>query len=301
MHTLHFSFSELKDYISWPYFFHAWGVSSQDFQTPEAVQLQSDALDLLDKLSKEGYQAHFRFRLLPAYSREDDIILIEEEEKSTGRPLKSLRVTSCTCPACSFVTPQGIRLPFLRQQKVKEGEPCLCLSDYVRPFERNKVDSVGFFATTVDKQAVIQYESDKYLSLLSQTLCDRLAEAAAEKGHLEVRRYLWGYAPNENLPISELLLGHYQGIRPAIGYPCLPDQSLIFLLAEILDFSSFQITLTETGAMLPHASVSGLMFAHPKAHYFEVGSIGEDQLSNYAHRRQLSVDVLKKYLSVSVF
>ena len=86
-----------------------------------------------------------------------------------------------------------------------------------------------------------------------------MAEAASEYGHLEVRRHLWGYVPKENLPISELLKGHFQGIRPAVGYPCLPDQSLNFLLAELLDFPSLGITLTESAAMLPHASVSGLL------------------------------------------
>ena len=106
--------------------------------------------------------------------------------------------------------------------------------------------------------------------------------------HLEVRKTYWGYAPDENLSISELLREDFQGIRPAVGYPSMPDTSMNFLIDSLIDMKQIGIRLTESGAMKPHASVSGLMFAHPKAHYFDLGKIGEDQLRDYAPRRFLA-------------
>ena len=125
------------------------------------------------------------------------------------------------------------------------------------------------------------YEQDPYKHLLVQTLSDRLAEAATEKMHEYVRKEAWGYAKEENLGIADLLVEKYQGIRPAVGYPSLPDQSVNFLLDELLDMKQIGISLTENGAMYPHASVCGLMFSHPASEYFSVGKIGEDQLEDY--------------------
>ena len=132
--------------------------------------------------------------------------------------------------------------------------------------------------------------------MLSQTLCDRLAEATTELMHLQVRRTYWGYASNEDLPIEDLLVGKYQGIRPAIGYPSLPDTSVNFLLDSLLHMARIGISLTETGMMRPHASVSGLMIAHPMARYFELGPIGEDQLRDYARRRGLPEKTVRRFL-----
>ena len=132
--------------------------------------------------------------------------------------------------------------------------------------------------------------------MLSQVLADRLAEGTAELMHLQVRRRYWGYAPDEDLSMKDIHAEHYQGIRPAVGYPSMPDTSMNFLLARIIDMKSIGIRLTESGMMQPHASVSGLMFAHPKARYFDLGKIGEDQLRDYAHRRGLPVEMMRKYL-----
>ena len=131
---------------------------------------------------------------------------------------------------------------------------------------------------------------------LAQTLADRLAEATAEVLHMEVRRSLWGYAPDENLSVAELLREDFQGIRPAVGYPSMPDTSVNFIIDRLINLKQIGIRLTESGAMKPHASVSGLMFAHPKAHYFELGRIGEDQLRDYAHRRGLPVELIRRFL-----
>jgi cobalamin-dependent methionine synthase I len=132
--------------------------------------------------------------------------------------------------------------------------------------------------------------------MMMQLLADRLAEATAERMHEEVRKKYWGYACDEQLSIADMLQEQWQGIRPAVGYPSLPDTSLNFLIDELVDMQQIGIHLTESGAMKPHASVSGLMIAHPKAHYFSIGKIGEDQLRDYARRRGMNVDDTRKFL-----
>ena len=150
------------------------------------------------------------------------------------------------------------------------------------------------FATTVSL-------SDNLSSLTSQlqssTLADRLAEATAEKLHEEVRKRIWGYAKEEQLTMRELHAEKFQGIRPAVGYPSLPDQSINFLIDELLGLKEIGITLTPNGAMSPSASVSGFMLAHPQAHYFSIGSIGEDQLQDYARRRGVEPEALRSFLT----
>lgn len=131
--------------------------------------------------------------------------------------------------------------------------------------------------------------------MMAQTLSDRLAEAAAERMHEEVRRHYWGYAPAERLTMEEIHAGHYQGIRPAVGYPSLPDTSVNFILQELLNINEIGVRLSESGMMVPHASVSGLMIAHPQAHYFELGRIGEDQLRDYARRRGIPVETARRF------
>ena len=135
---------------------------------------------------------------------------------------------------------------------------------------------------------------------MMQLLADRLAEAAAERMHEEVRKHYWGYAADEHLSIAEMQIEKFQGIRPAVGYPSLPDTSLNFIIDKLLDIKQIGIRLTEHGAMKPHASVSGLMLAHPKAHYFSLGKIGEDQLHDYAIRRGLPVEYLRRFLAANL-
>jgi cobalamin-dependent methionine synthase I len=136
--------------------------------------------------------------------------------------------------------------------------------------------------------------------MMAQLLADRLAEAAAERMHEQVRKEYWGYAKDEQLTIPEMLIEKFQGIRPAVGYPSLPDTSLNFVLDELIDMKQIGIRLTESGAMKPHASVSGLMMAHPQARYFKIGKIGEDQLQDYARRRGLPIEVCRKFLAANL-
>lgn len=259
---------EVAPYINWTYFFHAWGFKLTATHTPEARQLQEDALQVLDELEGELATSSI-FRLCRANADEDNL-LIEG----------------------------GTVFPLLRQQKPNtQGAPHLCLSDFVRPLSSGKADTVGLFASTVNGLEALHAPDDPYRDLLIQTLGDRLAEAATEKMHQYVRQTAWGYAPDENLPIPDLLAERFQGIRPAVGYPSLPDQSVNFILDNLLDMQRIGITLTENGAMHPHSSVSGLMLAHPAARYFAVGRIGEDQLKDYARRRGLTVERMKKFLA----
>ncbi len=161
-----------------------------------------------------------------------------------------------------------LTLPMLRQQ----SEDCLCLADYVKPQTMGE-DIIGAFSVTVDAHMPELTSDDPYVRMLSQVLADRLAEATAEK-------------------VSEIM----PGIRPAVGYPSMPDLSINFLLDKLIDFSSIGVRLTESGMMIPHASISGLIFTNPKAHYFTVGTIGADQLADYASRRGFSLDEMKKYI-----
>ena len=193
----------------------------------------------------------------------------------------------------------GTLFPLLRQQHTSEGQPCFCLSDFVRPVEMGEPDKVGVFAASIDDTALLKTD-DAYRKLLVQTLCDRLVEASVERLHLYVRKEAWGYAPDEHLSIADLYLEKFQGIRPAVGYPSLPDQSVNFIIDQLIGLSQIGITLTENGAMHPHSSVSGLMLAHPQARYFNVGKIGEDQLIDYSQRRGLPVESMRKFLAANL-
>ena len=250
---------QLTPYINWDYFFYAWGMHNKPLG--ERQKLQEEAMSVLADLEGK-YKVHALFVLMDAHSEGDDIVLGE-----------------------------GRRIPLLRQQQ--PGSECLCLADFLHP----EHDRIGLFATTVDMGLEKDFDNDTYLKMMVQLLADRLAEAAAECMHEAVRKTYWGYAPDEQLTMQQLHVEQFQGIRPAVGYPSLPDTSLNFVLNELLDFHQIGIRLTESGAMKPHASVSGLMMAHPEAHYFSLGTIGEDQLADYARRRGLPVEVMRKFLT----
>lgn len=268
-----YSISELTPYINWLYFYHAWGLSGKPREDKE--KMKQEALQMLASW-EEKYHTHAIFRLFEVCSEGDDLIFFLSEKK--------------------------LRFPMLRQQHPSApGEPNLCLADFIRPLSQGIRDQVGVFCTSVDGTIIDEYSHDDYLNMMAQTLSDRLAEATAEKLHEEVRkdRAYWGYAPDENLTIEQQHREEYQGIRPAIGYPSLPDTSANFLIDQLIDMKQAGIRLTETGMMTPHASVSGFMFAHPKSRYFELGKIGDDQLRDYARRRGVPVELMRRFLVVN--
>lgn len=268
-----YSISELTPFINWLYFYHAWGLSGKPREDKE--KMKQEALQMLASW-EEKYHTHAIFRLFEVCSEGDDLIF--------------------------FLPGTRFRFPMLRQQHPSApGEPNLCLADFIRPLSQGIRDQAGVFCTSVDGTIIDEYRHDDYLNMMAQTLCDRLAEATAEKLHEEVRRdrAYWGYAPDENLTIEQQHREEYQGIRPAIGYPSLPDTSANFLIDQLIDMKQAGIRLTETGMMTPHASVSGFMFAHPKSRYFELGKIGDDQLRDYARRRGVPVELMRRFLVVN--
>lgn len=285
--TLVYTSGELEAYIDWTYFFFAWGmppfavetaglhdcpscrqawISSQESPARrdtahQALRLWDDARQLL---RTGGFEARARFGLFPARAEGDDLVA------------------------------DNVRLPLLRQQRPQGNDShCRCLADYIGG-EKPVYRTLGVFVATAGSPAA--ETTDDYSRMLAATLADRLAEAAAERMHEQVRRTYWGYAPDERLSPADLLAGRYVGLRPAIGYPSLPDQSLIFELDRLLDFSAAGVRLTESGMMVPHASVCGLLLAHPAARHFAVGEIGADQLADYARRRGLTEDYLRRFL-----
>ena len=193
----------------------------------------------------------------------------------------------------------NICLPFLRQQIAKrEGRANMCLADFVSV----DGDWIGGFAVTTGHGigphlARFKAQIDDYSDIMLKALADRLAEAFAERLHKHVRTDLWGYAPGEQLTNEALIKEQYRGIRPAPGYPACPDHSLKPALFDLLDaHKATGATLTENFAMLPTAAVSGFYFGHPEASYFGVARIGEDQVTDYAARRGLSLDEARRWL-----
>ena len=293
--VLTYSIHEVVPYVNWLYFFHAWGFQprfatiahihgcdacrtmwlagfpeEERAKAAEAMQLLKEAKRMLDLLDRD-FRVHSVYRLCKANADGDNLLL------------------------------DGIPLPLLRQQTPQpDGAPFLCLSDFVRPLSSGVTDTVGIFAASCDGEVELLHADDPYKHLLVQTLADRLAEAATEKMHEYVRKVAWGYAKEENLSIPELLKENFQGIRPAVGYPSLPDQSVNFLMDKLLHMGQIGISLTENGAMYPHATVCGLMFAHPAARYFAVGKIGKDQLEDYAKRRGMAVEEVSRFLAANL-
>ena len=257
--------SQLLPYIDWSYFFHSWGIKPAQQSSAEAVGLRAEAVAIL----ADNHEEHVSvlFRLCDARGAGDDIYL------------------------------DGERLPLLRQQHCRPDTPNLCLSDFVSP----RGDKVGLFATSVS-DAFGGKSADPYRSMMYQTLADRLAEAAASLLHSRVRtcKELWGYSPDEQFTPQQLNAEPYVGIRPAVGYPSLPDQTVIFTIDKLLALAEIGITLTPNGAMHPHASVCGLMFAHPAAKYFSVGKISDEQLRDYALRCGASVEEKRKFLAANI-
>ena len=305
--------SELIPFINWLYFYHAWGLSGKPKADKEKIK--QEALQMLASW-EEKYHTHAIFKLFEVGSEGDDLIFFlpsTSEENGISGTSEENGISGTSggneTPGTSGIESNGIeekkeknlRFPMLRQQHPSApGEPNLCLADFIRPLSQGIRDQIGVFCTSVDGTIIDVYRHDDYLNMMAQTLSDRLAEATAEKLHEEVRKEYWGYAPDENLTIEQQHREEYQGIRPAIGYPSLPDTSANFIIDKLLDMKQAGIRLTETGMMTPHASVSGLMFSHPKARYFELGKIGDDQLRDYARRRGVPVELMRRFLQSSL-
>ena len=287
-----YDLGELAERIDWTPFFQAWELrgtypdllSDPDIG-PEATSLHRDALALLERLRKRGsLTARAIVGLYPANAVGDDIVLYADESRST--------------PLAVF--------PGLRQQFAKgAGRPNLCLADFVAPAASGVADYAGAFVVTAgdgvaELAAGFEAAGDDYQSILLKALADRLAEAFAERMHERVRREFWGYAPKESLTNRQLIAEEYGGIRPAPGYPACPDHSAKRTLFELLDAERIGVTLTESCAMFPAASVSGIYIGHPDSFYFGVGRVGRDQVHDYARRAGMSVEEAGRWLAQNV-
>ena len=278
---------ELSRHIDWTFFFHVWelkGKFPQILEHPDhgeaAKELYDHAQALLEQIIAErALTPRGVYGFWPASADGDDVVLYTDESRA-----KEL-----------------VRLPMLRQQAVKGGDdPYLSLADFIAPRETGIPDHVGGFAVTagLGADALVQkYERDHddYNAIMVKALADRLAEAFAEVLHQRVRR-AW-YAPDESLTNEQLIAEKYRGIRPAYGYPACPDHTEKVKLFELLGARDAGIELTESMAMMPPASVSGLYFAHPRSRYFMVGRIDRDQLEDYARRKGMTVADAERWLA----
>jgi 5-methyltetrahydrofolate--homocysteine methyltransferase len=266
--------SELRPMIDWTFFFLAWelkGKYPSILDNPTARELFDDANSLLDQIIADGLlTARGGYGFWPAHADTDDIVI----EASTGTTLT---------------------MPMLRQQTAKpDGRPNRCLSDYVAPAG----DHLGGFAVAIHgaDELARRYEDagDDYKAIMVKALADRLAEAFAEHAHLQARRD-W-FEPDAPVVIEDLHAERFRGIRPAFGYPASPDHSLKRELFDLLGADDFGMGLTESFAMTPASSVSGLLFASPASRYFTVGRISRDQVADYARRRNVPLEVAERWL-----
>jgi 5-methyltetrahydrofolate--homocysteine methyltransferase len=282
--------AEIRRYIDWQPFFNAWEMKGsfpeilEDATSGEtARKLFDDAQEMLDRLVEEGWlTANGVVGLFPANAVGDDIEVYLDESRAE---------------------PEAV-LHQLRQQGAhRPGVPNRSLADYVAPKTTGIRDYVGLFAVTAgvgtqEKIAEFKQDLDDYSGILLESLADRLAEAFAERMHERVRRELWGYAPDEHLDNRELIKEQYHGIRPAPGYPASPDHTEKKTLWGLLDVTANTgMELTESMAMWPGASVSGIYFSHPESQYFVVGRLGPDQVADYAERKGWTTAEAERWLS----
>ncbi|MDA3891294.1 MAG: methionine synthase [Salinivirgaceae bacterium] len=283
-----YDLSEIREYIDWTFFFVSWdfkgkfpNILDDPEKGEEARKLYDDANKLLDEIiANKSLSANAVLGLYPANGDGDDIIIYDPEDD----------------------TKEIARYHGLRQQNpAPNSEYCHSLADFIAPVESGVKDYVGGFAVTAGiniEKKLEEYaaQNDEYLGILIKFVADRLAEAFTELLHIKVRREYWGYAPNEEISFDDLLAMKYRGIRPAIGYPACPEHSEKTMLFDLIQAEKAGIQLTENYAMLPNASVSGIILAHPKTHYFGIGRIGRDQVEDYAKRKGWDVAKAEKWL-----
>lgn len=279
--------NELREYIDWTPFFQTWelrgkypNIFEDEYVGQEAKKLFADATAMLqDIIAHKKLKAKAVLGVFPANEVDGDVLLAN-----------------------------GTRFNFLRQQrKMGSNIPNISLADYIAPQSSGKQDYIGAFAVTAGigiEPLIAAYEADHddYNSIMIKALADRLAEAMAEYMHQKMRKEIWGYAAQENLSNSDLIREKYEGIRPAAGYPASPDHTEKATLWNLLNVEeNTGISLTESYAMYPTASVSGLYFSHPESKYFAVGKISTDQVANYAARKNADLESTKKWLGPNLF
>ncbi len=283
-----FPLAALREFIDWSPLFHTWGLKGvyprileHETHGEQARQIFTDANALLDvMIAKNQITARGVYGFFPTNAVGDDIELYTDASRKQVLE----------------------RFHFLRQQSNKEGsEPCRSLADFIAPKETGLSDHIGAFAVTSGiglKELCDRYraENDDYNAIMAEALADRLAEAFAECLHKQVRCE-WGYGCNEDLSIEDLIHEKYRGIRPAAGYPACPDHTEKGPLWRLLDVqANTGMLITESFAMWPGSSVSGLYFAHPESRYFSLGKIDRDQVTDYHERKGMTVAEVERWL-----
>jgi 5-methyltetrahydrofolate--homocysteine methyltransferase len=282
------SVRDLRPYIDWTFFFHAWKIAGKFpkiFDDPvkgdEAKKLYDDAIKMLDFIEEEQIiKPRGVFGIFRAHSVNDDVEVLNDNGKTISK------------------------FSFLRNQELKNGQlPNLSLADFIVPKESGLTDYIGAFVVStglgIEKWTDrFEKENDDYSSILLKILSDRLAEAFAELLHARVRKEHWGYDKKENLSPEQMLREQYQGIRPAPGYPACPEHSEKQILFKLLDTeNNTGVSLTENYAMYPAASVSGYYFSHPDSQYFNLGKLDKQQLDDYSSRKGISLQQAEKLLA----
>ncbi|MEZ4417476.1 MAG: methionine synthase [Gemmatimonadota bacterium] len=280
--------AELVPFIDWTPFFRTWELAGRypDILDDATVGVQArglleDAHVLLERMVRERLlTARAIVGLFPAAAHGEDVHIFPTGDRAGP----------------------GVAFRHLRQQFDKDGRPNLSLADFVAPRDSGVEDWTGAFVVTAGVGldglvATFEADHDDYHAILAKALADRLAEAFAEHMHQRVRRELWGYAPEESFDNEALIAERYRGIRPAPGYPACPDHTEKRALFDVLAAERIGVSLTESCAMLPTATVSGWYFAHPDSQYFGVGRIGRDQVEDYAQRKSMPTDEVERWLS----
>lgn len=293
--TIEVELSELVDFIDWTPFFQSWelhgkypAILTDEVVGEQATHLFDDAQKMLQQIVSEKWlTAKGILGIFPVNTINDDDIAVYTEPETRNSQL------------ATFLT--------LRQQSQKTaGAPNIALADFIAPKDSEKQDYIGCFCVTTgfgvdEKASEFEKQLDDYNSILVKALGDRLAEAFAEYLHLKVRKEIWGYASDENLSNQDLIDEEYKGIRPAPGYPACPDHLEKPTIWKLLNVEQeIGVTLTESMAMWPAASVSGYYFANPESKYFGLGKIKEDQVIDYAKRRGISTEVASKWLAPNI-
>ena len=300
--TLDVDLAELVPYIDWTFFFAAWELKGRFpaiLQHPQyghaARELYDNARTVLDRIVREqSIQARAVYGFWPANTDGDDIV-IRDPGPGTQDPGPGIRDSGLAAHT------ELTRFPMLRQQEqMAEGTPHLSLSDFIAPMESGYTDYLGAFAVTGglgadDLARTFEQQHDDYHAIMVKALADRCAEACAEWLHARARRE-WGYGADEQLTPVDLQTERYRGIRPAFGYPACPDHSEKRRLFDLLGAERVGIALTESFAMTPAASVSGLYFANAASRYFTVGRLGRDQVEDYARRKAASLAETERWL-----
>ena len=283
-----FPLAMLRDFIDWTPFFHTWGLKGlyprildHPEQGPHARQIFADGKTLLETMiAEKQITANGVYGFFPANAIGDDVVLYTDDTR----------------------TKELTRFPMLRQQANREGsEPCRSLGDFIAPAHTAMRDYIGAFAVTSglglkDLCDGFRAKHDDYNAIMAEAIADRLAEAFAECLHKRVRDE-WGYGCKEALTNTDFIEERYRGIRPAPGYPACPDHTEKGTIWQLLDVeANTGMKITESFAMWPGSSVSGLYFAHPQSRYFSLGKIGRDQVEDYAGRKQMSVTEVERWL-----